>query len=140
MVTEWGMSDHLGRLRYSENEEEIFLGRSIARTQHVSDDTARLIDGEVRRLVEQGETTARGVLTDNIGPLHAVADGLLTYETLTGNQVQALLRGETIERSSPGDADQPPSGRSSMPPAGSPLPKRPRPFGGKGAPGLQPQG
>jgi cell division protease FtsH len=96
MVTEWGMSDKLGRLRYSENEEQMFLGRAIARTQHVSDDTARLIDHEVRRIVEEAEHKARDVLTTHMDSLHALANGLLMVETLDSDEVQAILRGEDV--------------------------------------------
>jgi cell division protease FtsH len=96
MVTEWGMSDKLGRLRYSENEEQMFLGRAIARTQHVSDDTARLIDHEVRRIVEEAEHKARDVLTTHMDSLHALANGLLMVETLDSDEVRAILRGEDV--------------------------------------------
>ena len=77
MVTEWGMSEALGRLRYSDNEEEIFLGRSITRTRNVSEDTARLIDGEVRRIVESAEAKANAVLSERLDDLHALARALL---------------------------------------------------------------
>jgi cell division protease FtsH len=98
MVTEWGMSESLGRLRYSDNEEEIFLGRQITRTRNVSEDTARLIDTEVRTIIERAEARARKVLTERIDALHKVASALLEYETLNGEEIGAILRGDDVER------------------------------------------
>jgi len=105
MVTEWGMSESLGRLRYSDNEEEVFLGRSIARTQSVSEDTAQLIDDEVRRIIEHAEGRAHEALESQLTALHAVATALLEYETLNGAEVQTLLDGGTIDRADPPDID-----------------------------------
>ncbi len=96
MVTEYGMSEKLGWLRYRENQDEVFLGHSVARNQSVSEDTARLIDEETRSLIEEAETTARGVLTKHLDDLHVLAKALLEYETLTGDEINALLRGEEI--------------------------------------------
>jgi cell division protease FtsH len=117
MVTEFGMSEKLGPLRYSENEEEVFLGHSVTQRKNVSDETAKLIDQEVRRIVEAGEHKAREILSQNIDGLHLVAKALLEYETLSGDEVQALLRGEKI-RQATGDADKP-KPRSSVPTAGA---------------------
>ena len=117
MVTEFGFSDKLGRLRYSDNEEEIFLGHSVTRQKNVSDKTAALIDEEVRRLIDEAEKTARVILTKDRKELEIIAKALLEYETLTGDEVNALLRGESIIR----PEDQPPgeSGhKSSVPSAG----------------------
>jgi cell division protease FtsH len=138
MVTEWGMSDTLGRLRYSDNEEEIFLGRSITRTHNVSEDTARLIDAEVRRIVEQAERRARGVLTEHLEDLHALSRALLEYETLSGDDAARVLRGETIDRIDPSEPEGP-AGRRTSVPSGGDASKRPKPSGGS-FPGLQPQG
>ena len=93
MVTEYGFSEELGPLRYSDNEEEVFLGHSVARSKNVSDETAALIDKEVRRLIEEAEASAREILTDKSGDLEAVALALLEYETLSGDEVASLLRG-----------------------------------------------
>jgi cell division protease FtsH len=98
MVTEWGMSDKLGRLRYSDNEEEVFLGHSVTQRKNVSDATARLIDEEIRTIIDTAETTARRILTDHRGDLDKIALALLEYETLSGDEVRALLRGEPIVR------------------------------------------
>ena len=115
MVTEYGFSDKLGRLRYSANEEEVFLGHSVTQQKNMSDNTADLIDSEVRGLIEDAETTARRVLTDRAEDLETIAQSLLEFETLSGDEVEALLRGEDIVRPS---ADDPPSGagrKSSVP-------------------------
>lgn len=101
MVTEFGMSEKLGRVRYSANEQEVFLGHSIGQQKNVSEATAELIDKEVRRLIEEGEATARRVLTERIDDLHKLAKALLEYETLSGDEVKALLRGEEIRRDDP---------------------------------------
>ncbi|HRK96177.1 MAG TPA: ATP-dependent zinc metalloprotease FtsH, partial [Rhodospirillales bacterium] len=98
MVTEWGMSERLGRLRYNANDEEVFLGHSVTRSQHLSEDTARLIDEEVRTIVEHAEAEARRVLAENIDALHRVAQALLEYETLSGEDTRRILRGEAVER------------------------------------------
>jgi cell division protease FtsH len=127
MVTEWGMSEKLGRLRYSENEEEVFLGHSVTQRKNVSDATARIIDEEIRQLVDNAEATARQILTTNIEQLHAVAKALLEYETLSGEEVQSLMRGEQIVRSVDEDSSSRPSSnntggrRATVPP--SPLPE-----------------
>jgi cell division protease FtsH len=125
MVTEFGFSDKLGPLRYSENEEEVFLGHSVTQRKNTSDATAKLIDEEIRRFVEQGETTARDILTTHIDDLHAVAKGLLEFETLSGDEIKALLRGEPIRRPD-SDAPSGPRRRSSVPPSGT-APKSPPP-------------
>jgi len=93
MVTRWGMSDKLGPLAYAENEEEVFLGHSVARHQNMSEDTQRLIDAEVRRIVDEGYDTAKKILTDDIDELHIIAKGLLEYETLSGDEIKGLLKG-----------------------------------------------
>ncbi len=121
MVTKWGMSDKLGPLLYAQNEEEVFLGHSVARTQNVSEATAQLIDQEIKRLVEEALEKARRILTDNLDDLHKIAGALLEYETLSGDEINALMRGETIVREPPPDEPQtprPPS--SSVPSAGRP--------------------
>jgi cell division protease FtsH len=137
MVTEWGMSDKLGRLRYSENEEEVFLGHSVTQRKNVSDATAKIIDDEIRRIVDEAELSARRILTENINELHAIAKALLEYETLSGDEIKALIRGEPIYRDTDQDTPKPsappPSGRrASVPPSGTP---DPGPFEPKPQPG-----
>ncbi|NCC03501.1 MAG: ATP-dependent metallopeptidase FtsH/Yme1/Tma family protein [Proteobacteria bacterium] len=115
MVTAFGMSDKLGRVRYQANEQEVFLGHSVAQTQNISEETARIIDEEIRRIIEQGEGKAREILTVHMGELKTIAEALLEYETLSGDEVQALLRGESINRKEPTarppSADKPASSR-----------------------------
>ncbi|MEP3247223.1 MAG: ATP-dependent zinc metalloprotease FtsH [Sneathiella sp.] len=105
MVTEWGLSDKLGPLMYGANQEEVFLGHSVAQQKNVSDATAQLIDQEVRRFVEEGETTARKILTDHNDQLHRIAKGLLEYETLSGDEIKILMDGGDLNR--PEDDDSP---------------------------------
>ena len=93
MVTEWGMSEKLGRLRYHNDSEEIFLGHSVSQSKNISDATAKLIDDEIRRIVDKAETKCRKILTENTKELHIVAKGLLEYETLTGDEIKDLLKG-----------------------------------------------
>ncbi len=108
MVTEWGMSDKLGRVRYSANEQEIFLGHSVSQQKNVSEATAKIIDDEIRRLIEEGEAVARRILTERLADLHTIAKALLEYETLSGDEVRALLRGEEIRRDDTDSAPKPP--------------------------------
>jgi cell division protease FtsH len=134
MVTEWGMSEKLGRLRYADNEEEVFLGHSVTQRKNVSDATAQLIDEETRILVDYGESTARQILEDHIEDLHALAQGLLEYETLSGEEVRAILRGEKLDRLEVDDGPRPQT--SSVPTT-----KKPKPKGGVGiGPEPEPQG
>ncbi len=128
MVTEWGMSDKLGPLRYASNEEEVFLGHSVTRRINVSGATAKIIDEEIRRLIDEAETTARRILTEQLDDLHKVANALLEYETLSGDEVKALMRGEQINR--PDDTPTPTRPRSSVPSSGAPAHSgRPGPTG-----------
>ena len=119
MVTEYGFSDKLGRLRYTDNDEEVFLGHSVARHKNVSDATAKLIDEEVRNLIEIAEKTARKVLTDKGGDLETLAQGLLEYETLSGNEVNLLLKGEAILRDDDNDKKESGPIKSSVPASGN---------------------
>ena len=122
MVMEWGMSEKLGRVRYSSNQEEVFLGHSVTQTTNISPETSKLIDEEVRRLIEDGEQTARRVLTERLADLHVVAKALLELETLSGEEVKALLRGEKIHRPDPLDSSGEPDKRrkSSVPTSSGP--------------------
>jgi cell division protease FtsH len=96
MVTQWGMSDELGPVGYAENTQEIFLGHSVTQTKSVSEATAQKIDQEIRRIVETGHATARKLLTEKLELLHGLAHGLLEHETLTGEEIAAILRGEPV--------------------------------------------
>ena len=92
---------------YGDNQEEVFLGHSVAHSQNISEETARLIDAECRRLVDAGEAKAREVLNTRIDDLHAVAAALLEYETLTNDEVQKVLNREPIERKDSDDRQTP---------------------------------
>jgi len=132
MVTEYGFSEKLGPLRYTDNEEEIFLGHSVARHKNVSDATACMIDEEVRRLIEEAEQKATYILDEKYDDLVTLGEALLEYETLTGDEVAALLRGEPIYRPD-SDDDSPTEGhaKSSVPPSGA-VPKGTAPSGPAG--------
>ncbi|MBD1141597.1 ATP-dependent zinc metalloprotease FtsH [Pelagibacterales bacterium SAG-MED32] len=101
MVTKYGMSEKLGPLQYSENEEEVFLGRSVQKHQNVSEDTARMIDSEIRIIVDTCYDLARKILNDKIKDLHALAKGLIEYETLNGDEILSLLKDGKIDRPNP---------------------------------------
>ena len=125
MVTEFGFSDTLGPLRYEDNQEEIFLGHSVTQHKNVSDKTAETIDSEVRRLVEEGEATAREFLTTHMDELHTLANGLLEFETLSASEVDQLLRGEKIER--PDESDEAQAAREGGRPRRTSVPTSQRP-------------
>jgi cell division protease FtsH len=93
MVTRWGYSDELGTVAYGDNQEEVFLGHSVSRTQNVSEETARKIDAEVKRLVQTGYEEAKRILTERLEDLHVLAKALLEYETLTGDEITNALKG-----------------------------------------------
>ncbi len=133
MVTEWGMSELLGPLRYSANEQEVFLGHSVTQRTNISSETAKLIDQEIRRIVTDGEQLARKVLTENRDKLDILGNALIEYETLSGEDVAKVLRGEKLDR--PDDTPASP-----LPPApalpvvdDAPEPRRPS-WGGDPAP------
>jgi cell division protease FtsH len=132
MVTRWGFSPELGTVAYGENQEEVFLGHSVSRTQNVSENTAQKIDVEVRRLVEEGLSEARRILTERRADLETLAKGLLEYETLSGDEIKDLLDGKPPVREGVSEPSTPRA--SAVPPAGK---QRPRPEPGAG--GMEPQ-
>jgi cell division protease FtsH len=134
MVTRWGLSEELGNVAYGENQEEVFLGHSVARQQNVSEETSRKIDKEIRRLVDDGYAEAHRILTENADDLEALAQGLLEFETLSGDEIKDLLKGKRPIREDAGD-DSPATPRgSAVPSAGA------RGQAGKdGDTGLEPQ-
>jgi cell division protease FtsH len=134
MVTEWGMSEKLGPLRYNENQQEVFLGHAITQRQNMSEETARLIDEEIRRIVTNGEKKAREVLFANRDKLEAITQALMEFETVTGEEVNALMRGEKIVRAADDEENKGPAGPA-VPAAGKTRPQRPEP----GTGGLEPQ-
>ncbi len=133
MVTEWGMSEKLGPLTYGENDQEVFLGHSVTTHKNLSEATAKTIDEEVRSIIDTAYNQARKTLTENLDQLHALARGLLEFETLSGDEIRQLLRGEPVIRDNGSDEsgnkatrDTPPR-RSSVPSSGT-----------KGQPGFGP--
>ena len=111
MITAYGMSDKLGRVRYQANEQEVFLGHAVTQTQNVSEATAQIIDQEVRRLIEEAEGQARKILTDHHDDLHTLAKALLEYETLSNDEIGKVLRGDRIVRDDTGGAGAGPDRR-----------------------------
>ncbi len=97
MVVEWGMSDRLGPLKYTESEEEVFLGRSVSQRKTMSEETAKLIDQEIRLLIDNAENHAKKVLKKNIKHLHSISNALLEFETLSGDDVAELIKGKKIK-------------------------------------------
>jgi len=99
MVTQWGMSDKLGPVGYGQNEQEVFLGHSVTQSKNVSEATAQKIDQEIRRIVDAGYVGARRMLTEKLHLLHSLARGLLEHETLNGEEIGCILRGEPMPMS-----------------------------------------
>jgi len=121
MVTKWGFSDKLGVVSYGENQDEVFLGHSVSRTQNVSEETARLIDQEVKALVQHAFDEARRILTEKIDELHVLAKALLEYETLSGDEIINVIKGVAPKRE---EADSP---RALGPAVAVPISPRPGP-------------
>jgi cell division protease FtsH len=121
MVTKWGFSDQLGAVEYGENQEEVFLGHSVARNQNVSEATAKIIDEEVKKLVRAGEEEARQILTEKLEGLHTLARALLEYETLTGDEIVGVLKGVPPVR------EEPEAKRPTGPSVSVPISPRPDP-------------
>ena len=118
MVTQFGMSDELGPLAYGDNEQEVFLGHSVTRTQNTSDETQSKIDSETRKFVDEGYKKAESIIRENIDDLHIIAKGLLEYETLSGDEIEALLKGDPPHRPEPTDTDSGPGALSAVPSVG----------------------
>jgi cell division protease FtsH len=129
MVTRWGLSEELGTVSYGENQDEVFLGMSVSRTQNASEATVQKIDKEIRRFVEEGYQEATRILTEKRADLETLAKGLLEFETLSGDEITDLLDGKKPNRESVLEPTGPRT--SAVPPAGKP---RPRPDAG-----LEPQ-
>jgi len=134
MITEWGMSDKLGMIAYGDNSQELFLGHSVTQHKNVSEVTAREIDAEIKDIIDRAYTKAKRILTENIEELHRLARGLLEHETLSGDEIRTVLRGEPVIRKVV-DEPAPESRRASVPNAGRPAPQPPT---GGPAPAPQP--
>ena len=132
MVTRWGFSKELGLVAYEDNQEEVFLGMAIAQRKNISEATAQKIDAEIRRIVDEAYETARKILTEKRQDLETLAQGLLEYETLTGEEIKDLLAGKPPRRD---DGDAAEGGRKKTPIVPVTKPKDE----GDGAEGLAPQ-
>ncbi|MBV8456163.1 MAG: ATP-dependent zinc metalloprotease FtsH [Acetobacteraceae bacterium] len=136
MITEWGMSDKLGMIAYGDNSQEVFLGHSVTQNKNVSEATAREIDAEIKDIIDRAYAKAKRLLTENIEELHRLARGLLEHETLTGDEIRTVLRGEPVIRKVV-DEPAPESRRASVPTTGRPA-AVPPPSGGGLGPAPQP--
>jgi cell division protease FtsH len=96
MVTKWGLSERLGPLAYSEDEGEVFLGRSVTQHKNMGDDTARIIDEEIRDLIDRNYERAETILKEHMEVLHNMTDALMKYETIDSDQIDALMAGDTV--------------------------------------------
>ena len=126
MVTRWGLSDAIGPVDYGEDQGEVFLGQQLVQSSHVSEETSKKIEEEVRELVQRGMDDARKIMTDFNDQWSAIAEGLLEYETLTGEEINGLLRGEKPERPDIDDEEEGPA--SAVPVIG----KKRKPSGDEG--------
>jgi cell division protease FtsH len=134
MVTEWGMSDKLGMIAYGDNSQEVFLGHSVTQNKNVSEATAREIDAEIKSIIDNAYGNARRILTENLEQLNLLARGLLEYETLSGDEIRTVLRGEPVIRKVV-DEPAPESRRASVPHAGRPVVHPPSGLGPAAQPG-----
>jgi cell division protease FtsH len=134
MVTEWGMSDKLGMIAYGDNSQEVFLGHSVTQNKNVSEVTAREIDAEIKSFIDGAYAKAKKILADNIEELHRLARGLLEYETLSGDEIRQVLRGEPVIKKVV-DEPAPESRRASVPSAGRPAAPPPTGLGTAPQPG-----
>ncbi len=119
MVTRLGFSEKLGYVMYGENQDEVFLGYTMGRQQNISEETAKTIDEEVRRLIHEAHVTATRVLTDRRADLETLANGLMEFETLSGEEIVALLQGVRPVREA-ADKEPPPPPRTAVPATGKP--------------------
>ncbi|ANW24807.1 ATP-dependent metalloprotease [Vibrio coralliilyticus] len=120
MVTQWGFSEKLGPLLYAEEEGEVFLGRSVTQTKHMSDDTAKLIDDEVRKIIDRNYARAKQILEDNMDIMHAMKDALMKYETIDASQIDDLMDRKSDIREPAGwgdNSDSKPEAKAEQPEA-----------------------
>lgn len=115
MVTEWGMSDALGPVLYAENSGEVFLGKSVTQNQNMSEETARLVDAEIKRLVTEGYEGAKKLLKEKEKEWTMLAEALIEYETLTGDEIKQVIAGEKIDKSAECPVEEGKRTQSSIP-------------------------
>jgi len=130
MVTKYGLSEELGPMTYTDEEDEVFLGRSVTQHKHVSEETARKIDEVVRGVIDRAYNSAKAILTTNMPKLEAMAGALLQYETIDRDQIAAIMAGR--------EPDPPKDWRDPKPTSGSGTgaPRGESPIGG---PAVQPR-
>ncbi len=121
MVTEWGMSEKLGMIAYGDNSQEVFLGHSVTQNKNVSEATAREIDSEIKAIIDNAYVSARRILTENLEQLHMLAKALLEHESLSGDEIRTILRGEKVIKVVVDDP-APENRRASVPSTGRPMP------------------
>ena len=138
MVTEWGMSDKLGFLAYGGDEQEVFLGRSMTQSKNMSEATADVIDSEIRRIVDLAYKDAAAILKKNAKQLELLAQGLLEYETLNGDEIKIIVEGGTLSRAEVDDDDSPATPRAKRPRTGLPTGGRSRTRPDTDTPGSEP--
>ena len=115
MVTQFGMSDILGPLSYGNNEDEVFLGYSVAKTQNLSEETQKIVDSEIHKLVDGGHKAATEIVIEYKKELEIIAEGLLEYETLSGDEILDLLKGKNPDRPDADGTEEPPSDPTAVP-------------------------
>ncbi|MGD9650000.1 MAG: ATP-dependent zinc metalloprotease FtsH [Dongiaceae bacterium] len=120
MVTEWGMSDKLGFMSYSGGDQEVYLGHSVNGPKPMSEETAKTVDQEARFLIDTAYKHAMDILTANKHELEALARGLLDYETLSGDEINTLLKGDPLNRDRASNSDRPAGSRKSAIPSSGP--------------------
>jgi cell division protease FtsH len=123
MVTRWGLSDEMGPMTYGDEQDEVFLGRMVTQNRSVSNDTARRIDEEIRKLVDHCYSTAENILKTHMDKLHAMADALMKYETIDIKQIDAIMAGETCPPPADWQDDRPGGNTPSQPSVGPGLPQ-----------------
>lgn len=122
IVTRYGMTDTLGPMVYAENEGEVFLGRSVTKTTHMSEATMQKVDNEIRKIIDEQYAVARKLIEDNSDKMHAMANALLEWETIDADQIDDIMQGKPPRSPksspSPADADQTPPAAGVSPSAG----------------------
>ena len=122
MVTKWGLSERLGPLSYSEDNGEVFLGKSVTQTKHVSDNTASVIDQEIREVIDRNYKLAKDIIEGNLDKLHAMSEALIKYETIDAGQLARIMAGQD-----PGEPESWSDGSGRPPDAPRSPPERPAP-------------
>ena len=115
MVTEWGMSDLLGPVLYAENSEEVFLGKSVTQNKNMSEETARVVDAEIKRLVCEAHEGAVNILKEKKEDWERLSEALIEYETLTGDEIKQVIAGEKIDKSAECPVEEGKRTQSSIP-------------------------